>query len=69
VNQSALVLDRSFIAYMRQFLWGEREYELVGVMGEVVHLLFLRALLRSLFMACRLRNPYQVLGQDRYGSG
>ena len=67
MNQSVLVLDQSFIAYMTQLLWGEREFELAGVMGGVVRLLFLQALLRSLFMACRPRNPYQVLGQDSYG--
>jgi hypothetical protein len=69
VNQSALVLDRSFFAYMTQLLWGGREFELAGVMGGVVHLLSLRALIRSLSRACRLRNPYQVLKQDRYGRG
>jgi hypothetical protein len=69
VNQSALVLDQSFIVHMRQLLWGEREFELAAVMGGVVHLQFLPTLLRSLFMACRPRSKFQVLGQDRYGRG
>jgi hypothetical protein len=69
VNWSTLVLDPLLTEHIRHSIWSEREFGSTAVMVGSVHLVLPPVLLRSLFMACRPRGLYQVLGEDRYGRG